>query len=72
MPTAVPASHSATKARSSNRPDESEPKRILIIGGTQFIGKLLVTELLKAGHEVHILHRKPRHPFGKRVRNLVA
>jgi 2'-hydroxyisoflavone reductase len=44
----------------------------LVIGGTQFIGKLLVTELLKCGHEVQILHRKPRHPFGKRVRNLVG
>ena len=52
--------------------DDPEPKRILIIGGTQFIGSCLVTELLKAGHEVHILHRKSRHPFGKRVRNFVG
>ncbi len=72
MQTAVPAAHSATKVRSSHGPDDLEPKRILVIGGTQFIGKLLVAELLKAGHEVHLLHRKPRHPFGKRVRNLVA
>jgi nucleoside-diphosphate-sugar epimerase len=46
--------------------------RILVIGGTLFIGKLLVSELLKAGHEVYLLHRKPQHPFGKRVHNLVA
>jgi len=45
---------------------------VLVIGGTQFIGKLLVQELLRQHHEVHILHRKPRHTFGKRVRNLVA
>jgi 2'-hydroxyisoflavone reductase len=72
MPTTAPANHSATKAKAAQRPDEPEPKRILVIGGTQFIGKLLVTELLKGGHEVHVLHRKARHPFGKRVRNLVA
>jgi len=72
MHTAAPASHSAAKAKSSTRTDDPEPKRILIIGGTQFIGRVLVTDLVKAGHEVHILHRKPRHPFGKRVRNLVA
>jgi nucleoside-diphosphate-sugar epimerase len=72
MHTAVSANHTAARAKSSNRLDEPEPKRILVIGGTQFIGKVLVTDLLRAGHEVHILHRKPRHPFGKRVRNLVG
>ena len=36
----------------------SELKRILVIGGTQFIGTLLVQELLRAGHEVYILHRR--------------
>ena len=40
---------------------EDSPKLILVIGGTQFIGKLLVQELLRKHHEVHILHRKPRH-----------
>jgi nucleoside-diphosphate-sugar epimerase len=28
--------------------------------------------LLRAGHEVHILHRKSRHSYSKRVHNLVA
>jgi 2'-hydroxyisoflavone reductase len=46
--------------------------RVLVIGGTLFIGKLLVKRLLAAGHEVTILHRKAEHPFGRRVRNLVA
>ena len=46
--------------------------KILIIGGTTFIGKLLVTELVKSGHAVSILHRKSRHPFSKKVKNLVA
>lgn len=46
--------------------------KVLIIGGTAFIGKLLVTELARSGHEVSILHRKPRHPFSKRIGNLVA
>jgi nucleoside-diphosphate-sugar epimerase len=46
--------------------------RVLVIGGTLFIGKLLVKRLLGAGHEVTLLHRKAEHPFGRRVRNLVA
>jgi nucleoside-diphosphate-sugar epimerase len=46
--------------------------RILVIGGTLFIGKLLVKRLMGAGHEVSVLHRKPEHPFGKKVRNLQA
>jgi nucleoside-diphosphate-sugar epimerase len=46
--------------------------RILVIGGTLFIGKLLVNRLLQAGHEVTILHRKAEHPFGHRVANAVA
>ncbi len=44
----------------------------LIIGGTQFIGRHLVASLLKAGHEVTILHRKPSHDLGKKVFNLQA
>jgi len=46
--------------------------RVLVIGGTLFIGKLLVKKLLGAGHEVTILHRKTEHPFGRKVRNAVA
>ena len=46
--------------------------RVLVIGGTLFIGKLLVKRLLGAGHEVTLLHRKAEHPFGRRVRNLIA
>ena len=46
--------------------------KVLVIGGTMFIGRLLVAELLKAGHEVTVLHRRPKHDLGKRVQNLVA
>lgn len=46
--------------------------KVLVIGGTLFIGRLLVTELLKAGHSVAILHRRSRHNLSKRVENLVA
>jgi 2'-hydroxyisoflavone reductase len=46
--------------------------RVLVIGGTLFIGRALVTELVKAGHEVSILHRKPRHDLGKKVANIQA
>jgi nucleoside-diphosphate-sugar epimerase len=37
-----------------------------------FIGRLLVAELLKAGHDVAVLHRRPKHDLGKRVQNIVA
>ena len=46
--------------------------RVLVIGGTLFIGKALVKRLLGADHEVTILHRKAEHPFGRRVRNAIA
>src|SRR4051812_13166953 len=46
--------------------------RVLVIGGTLFIGKLLVKKLLAAGHEVTIFHRKAEHPFGRRVRNAIG
>jgi nucleoside-diphosphate-sugar epimerase len=46
--------------------------RVLVIGGTLFIGKALVKRLLAADHEVTILHRKAEHPFGRRVRNAIA
>jgi nucleoside-diphosphate-sugar epimerase len=67
-----PVDRSSSHNKHSPKPEEPIEKRILVIGGTHFIGKLLVTELLKAGHEVHILHRKQRQPFGKRVHNLVG
>ena len=46
--------------------------RVLVIGGTLFIGRALVAELVKAGHEVTVLHRKPKHDLGKKVANLEA
>ncbi len=46
--------------------------KILVIGGTLFIGRQLVTSLLAAGHEVTVLHRKPGHGFGRRVAEIVA
>ena len=46
--------------------------KVLVIGGTLFIGRGLVTALLKAEHEVTILHRKPGHDLGKRVREIVV
>src|SRR5215813_10599435 len=46
--------------------------KVLVIGGTLFIGRQLVAELLKAGHSVAILHRRSKHNLSKRVENLVA
>lgn len=45
---------------------------VLVIGGTKFIGRNLVQALLKAGHQVTVMHRKPRHDYGRRVGNLTA
>ena len=67
-----PVDRSSSHKKHSQKPEEPTEKRILVIGGTHFIGKLLVGELLKLGHEIHILHRKQRQPFGKRVHNLVG
>jgi nucleoside-diphosphate-sugar epimerase len=44
----------------------------LIIGGTGFIGRPLVKELLKAGHSVTVMHRRPGHDLGRRVKNICA
>lgn len=46
--------------------------RILVIGGTQFIGKRLVERLLLAGHEITLLHRRAAHPFSRDVRSVIA
>src|SRR5579871_5224774 len=46
--------------------------KVLVIGGTSFIGRAIVQELLKAGHDVTLLHRKAKHDFPKRVQNLAA
>jgi 2'-hydroxyisoflavone reductase len=46
--------------------------KVLVIGGTLFIGRQLVAELLKAGHSVAILHRRSKHNLAKRVENLLA
>ncbi len=44
----------------------------LVIGGTLFIGRRLVADLLRAGHQVTVLHRKTGHDLGKRVAEIVA
>ena len=46
--------------------------KVLVIGGTLFIGRQLVEELVKGGHEVSILHRRPKHDFGRKVENVMA
>jgi len=46
--------------------------KVLVIGGTLFIGRQLVKELTNAGHEVAVLHRKPEHGLARKVENLVA
>ena len=72
MPSVASTSSLKIKSSPSVTRDELEPKRLLVIGGTLFIGRLLVSELIRAGHDVYLLHRKAEHPFGRRVHNLMA
>jgi nucleoside-diphosphate-sugar epimerase len=44
--------------------------RVLIIGGTQFIGRQTVDRLLQRGHDVTVLHRHDHHDLGPGVSNL--
>jgi 2'-hydroxyisoflavone reductase len=46
--------------------------RILVIGGTAFIGREIVRRLGERGHEVWVLHRKDHHDLGPAVHNLRA
>jgi 2'-hydroxyisoflavone reductase len=46
--------------------------RILVIGGTLFIGRVLVRKLREAGHEVAVMHRKTNHDLGAEIENLTA
>lgn len=46
--------------------------RVLVIGGTLFIGRNLVEALVKAGHEVSVMHRKAEHNLGRKVGNITA
>jgi nucleoside-diphosphate-sugar epimerase len=46
--------------------------RILVIGGTQFMGRHAVEKLVDRGHDVTVLHRRDRHDLGAAVRNLQA
>jgi 2'-hydroxyisoflavone reductase len=46
--------------------------RILVIGGTQFMGREIVRRLVARGHDVSVLHRRDRHDLGPEVRNLQA
>ena len=46
--------------------------RILVIGGTQFIGRDIVQRLVARGHDVSVLHRRDRHDLGPHIRNLQA
>jgi len=46
--------------------------RVLVIGGTLFIGRALVDQLLERGDEVVIMHRGRGTPFGQRVGEIVC
>ncbi len=73
MKTSLPISASSITTKAPDKIADVPPSlRVLVIGGTGFIGRLLVTELLRRGHQVALLHRRPKHCFSKRVGNIVA
>ena len=45
---------------------------VLIIGGTQFMGREVVRRLVARGHDVSVLHRRDHHDLGPAVHNLQA
>jgi nucleoside-diphosphate-sugar epimerase len=46
--------------------------RVLVIGGTQFIGRYTVERLVQRGHQVTVLHRHTHHDLGPEVGNVQA
>jgi len=46
--------------------------RVLVIGGTTFIGREIVARLVARGHDVAVLHRRGDHDLGPDVRNVQA
>jgi 2'-hydroxyisoflavone reductase len=46
--------------------------RILVIGGTLFIGRAIVERLASRGHEITVLHRRDQHDLGPNIRNVKA
>jgi len=46
--------------------------RILVIGGTLFIGREIVRRLAGRGHDVTVLHRRDHHDLGPEIRNAQA
>jgi 2'-hydroxyisoflavone reductase len=46
--------------------------RIVVIGGTQFMGRGIVRRLVADGHDVSVLHRRAEHDLGAEVQNLQA
>lgn len=46
--------------------------RVLMIGGTQFMGRAIVMRLLARGHDVTVLHRSGQNDLGPKVGNLKA
>jgi 2'-hydroxyisoflavone reductase len=46
--------------------------RVLVIGGTLFIGRALVKGLVDRGDDVVIMHRTSGHPFGARVGEILC
>lgn len=46
--------------------------RVVVIGGTQFMGRAIVARLVGRGHDVTVLHRRAHHDLGPDVRNVQA
>lgn len=50
------------RAAPPSSPPERRPMRVLVLGGTCFIGRAIVEELAQAGHELTVVHRGVTEP----------
>jgi 2'-hydroxyisoflavone reductase len=46
--------------------------KVLVIGGTLFIGREIVRRLAQGGHDVSVLHRRDHHDLGPGIKNVKA
>ena len=48
---------------SSANEKSTDPKKVLVLGGTDFLGPVIVQELINRGHEVTLLNRGKTNPY---------
>lgn len=47
-------------------------KRVLVVGGSYFIGRSIVDEFLRAGYDVYVLNRGSVKPWDRRIKQIIC